>query len=72
MLDLAKESGRRFRERFLGRTANVLWEGRKDGVCFGLTDNYLRVRLSGGDAPANELVATRLTALGDDGFWGTV
>jgi threonylcarbamoyladenosine tRNA methylthiotransferase MtaB len=72
MLNLAKESGRRFRERFLGRTVNVLWEGRKDGVCFGLTDNYLRVRLSGGDAPANELVATRLTALGDDGFWGTV
>ncbi len=72
MLDLAKESGRRFREPFLGRTASVLWEGQRDGVCFGLTDNYLRVWLSNGDAPANELVATRLTALGDDGFWGSI
>ena len=72
MLDLAKQSSRRFREQFLGRTIGVLWEGNKDGVSCGLTDNYVRVFESGGDAPANELAATRLAALGEDGFWGTI
>jgi threonylcarbamoyladenosine tRNA methylthiotransferase MtaB len=72
MLDLAKESGGRFRSLFLGRTASVLWEGAKEGVSFGHTDNYIRVFLSGGTPPANEFVATRLAALGEGGLWGTI
>ena len=72
MLDLAKESGGRFRSLFLGRAASVLWEGTKEGVSFGHTDNYIRVFLSGGTPPANEFVTTRLTALGEDGLWGAI
>ncbi len=72
MLDLANESGGRFRSLCLGRTVSVLWEGTKDGVSFGHTDNYVRVSLSSGTPPANEFLATRLAALGEGGLWGTI
>jgi threonylcarbamoyladenosine tRNA methylthiotransferase MtaB len=72
MLDLARESGGRFRSLFLGRAASVLWEGTKEGISFGHTDNYIMVFLSGGTPPANEFVTARLTALGEGGLWGTI
>ncbi len=43
MLKLAKLSAERFHQSFLGRKLEVLWEGQKDGLWFGYTDNYLRV-----------------------------
>ena len=70
MLDLAKGSSQRFRERFLGQRMSVLWEGKKDGTWFGLTDNYLRVFLPSQEQLANELLTTNLVALHDDGLWG--
>ncbi len=70
MLDLARQSSRRFRQRFLGRNMSVLWEGRKNGIWFGLTDNYMRVYATSDKALTNELVATSLAALKDDGIRG--
>ncbi len=70
MLDLANRSSRLFRERFLGQEMNVLWEGKKDGIWFGLTDNYLRVFLPSQEQLANELLTTNLVALHDGGLWG--
>ncbi len=70
MLDLADRSSQRFRERFLGQNMDVLWERQKDGMWFGLTDNYLRVLLSSHEPLTNELLATDLVALTNDGFWG--
>jgi len=70
MLDLAKGSSRRFRERFLGQEMNVLWEGEKDGIWCGLTDNYLRVYLPSQEQLANELLTTKLVAHKEDGLWG--
>jgi threonylcarbamoyladenosine tRNA methylthiotransferase MtaB len=70
MLDLAKRSSQRFRGNFLGRRANVLWEGKKDGNWFGLTDNYLRVFLPSQTVLANELLAANLVAQKEDGLWG--
>jgi threonylcarbamoyladenosine tRNA methylthiotransferase MtaB len=70
MLDLAEGSRRRFRERFLGQRMSVLWEGKKDGTWFGLTDNYLRVFLPSQEQLANELLTTNLVALHDGGLWG--
>lgn len=70
MLDLANRSSRLFRERFLGQEMNVLWEGKKDGIWFGLTDNYLRVFLASQEQLANELLTTNLVALHDGGLWG--
>ncbi|TET76244.1 MAG: MiaB/RimO family radical SAM methylthiotransferase [Dehalococcoidia bacterium] len=70
MLDLAEGSSRRFRERFLGQEMNVLWEGEKEGIWFGLTGNYLRVFLPSQEQLANELLTTNLVAHKEDGVWG--
>ncbi len=70
MLDLANISSRRFRERFLGRKMDVLWEGKKDGIWFGLTDNYLRVFLPSQEQLANKLLPTNLVAHKEGGVWG--
>ena len=70
MLDLAKGSSRRFRERFFSQRMNVLWEGKKDGIWFGLTDNYLRVFLPSQKQLANELLPVNLVAYKEDGVWG--
>jgi threonylcarbamoyladenosine tRNA methylthiotransferase MtaB len=70
MLDLAEGSSRRFRGRFLGQRMSVLWEGEKDGIWFGLTDNYLRVFLPSQEQLANELLTANLVALHDGGLWG--
>jgi len=70
MLDLAEGSSRRFRERFLGQEMNVLWEGEKEGIWFGLTGNYLRVFLPSQEQLANELLTANLVAHKEDGVWG--
>jgi threonylcarbamoyladenosine tRNA methylthiotransferase MtaB len=71
MLALAQETGRRFRGCFLGRTTRVLCEGRTNGVSYGLTDNYMKVFIPGGDTPTNEFVSVRLADLRGAGFRGT-
>ena len=70
MLDLAQRSGERFRKLMRGKTLEVLWEGRKDGHWFGLTDNYVRVFLSDDAIQGNQLLATKLVALQRDGLRG--
>ena len=70
MLNLAEGSSRRFRERFLGQEMNVLWEGEKEGIWFGLTGNYLRVFLPSQEQLANELLTANLVAHKEDGVWG--
>ena len=62
MLDLAHRSTCSFRERFLGRSMNVLWEGSKDGIWFGLTENYLRVFLPSQEYLGNRVLATKVVA----------
>ena len=70
MLDLARASKERYQSRFLGQALEVLWEGRKNGVWFGLTDNYLRVLTSGPVALANRLLATDLVGHVEGALWG--
>lgn len=70
MLDLARSSSLSFRQKFVGKCMHVLWEGNKDGIWFGLTDNYLRVFFPGHRQLANQLLATNLTALRDGGLRG--
>jgi threonylcarbamoyladenosine tRNA methylthiotransferase MtaB len=61
MLKLARESARRFREQFLGRTMLVLWEREvDDGVWVGLTDNYIRVVAQSNEPLKNWLIPARL------------
>ncbi|MEE8373181.1 MAG: tRNA (N(6)-L-threonylcarbamoyladenosine(37)-C(2))-methylthiotransferase MtaB [Dehalococcoidia bacterium] len=70
MLDLAGKSGQQFRERFLGREMNVLWEGQKNKLWVGLTDNYLRVFLQDHGLNANVLMPTKIIGLHNGGLRG--
>jgi threonylcarbamoyladenosine tRNA methylthiotransferase MtaB len=62
MLALAHRSACSFRERFVGRSMNVLWEGNKAGIWFGLTENYVRVFLSSHEFLGNRVLATKVVA----------
>ena len=65
MLELAHRNSRSFRERFIGRSMNVLWEGNKDGIWLGLTDNYMRVFLLSHELLSNSIVPTKIVAQHD-------
>ncbi len=65
MLELAHRSTCSFRERFAGRSVNVLWEGKKDGIWFGLTENYLRVFLPSQEYLGNRVLATKVVGQRD-------
>ena len=73
MLGLARESSRRFMEKFIGETKMVLWEneesGRK-GLYSGLTDNYIRVFTSSDRVLTNSILPVRLIGLCEDGMNG--
>jgi len=58
MLQLAQESSRNFRNRFIGRNMMVLWEQRNGkGSWTGLTDNYIRVTTQSNDNLGNTITA---------------
>ena len=75
LLRLNDEDARRFRQQFLGESAQVLIEARKHEQWEGLTDNYLRVEVDGMHERdthnwQNTLVKVQLTHLVDDGRCG--
>jgi len=77
LLALNELDARRFRERFLGETVEVLLEGQKHGRWEGLTDNYVRVELAELPGPAdhnwqNTIVSVHLESLVEDGILGTL
>lgn len=76
MRDVAALSERAFRQQFIGRTMDVLWESSKlqDGfpVWNGLTGNYLRVHTRGVTDLANTITPTRLVALTRGGMKGVI
>jgi len=65
MLALAHRNTCSFRERFAGRSVNVLWEGNKDGIWFGLTENYMRVFLPSQEHLGNRVLATKVVGQRD-------
>ncbi|MEE8390740.1 MAG: tRNA (N(6)-L-threonylcarbamoyladenosine(37)-C(2))-methylthiotransferase MtaB [Anaerolineae bacterium] len=63
MRELGNGQAARFRQRFVGREMEVLWEQKqRDGLWTGLTDNYLRVVAHAEGNLHNRLVATQLLA----------
>jgi threonylcarbamoyladenosine tRNA methylthiotransferase MtaB len=62
MLELAHRNSRSFRERFVGQSLSVLWEGNKDGIWLGLTDNYMRIFLVSHELLSNSIVPTKIVA----------
>nr|VFK23775.1 MAG: threonylcarbamoyladenosine tRNA methylthiotransferase MtaB [Candidatus Kentron sp. MB]VFK26678.1 MAG: threonylcarbamoyladenosine tRNA methylthiotransferase MtaB [Candidatus Kentron sp. MB]VFK74594.1 MAG: threonylcarbamoyladenosine tRNA methylthiotransferase MtaB [Candidatus Kentron sp. MB] len=75
---LSRTKNRAFRERHLGHTVTVLLEDQRKGgketgrVCFGWTDNYLRVAVREVPADTNGLKAVRITEVSDDGLIGVL
>ncbi|MDO8567555.1 MAG: tRNA (N(6)-L-threonylcarbamoyladenosine(37)-C(2))-methylthiotransferase MtaB [Dehalococcoidales bacterium] len=70
MLALADESALSFRQQFLGRTNQVLWEKQSDGIWSGLTGNYTRVYARSEDNLENRLLPVKLAKIYGDGVWG--
>ncbi len=72
MLSLAEESASNFRQKFIGKTIDVLWERSSGGVWSGLTGNYIRVYARSGQNLTNILLPVKLVKLYKDGMWGEV
>ncbi len=67
MIEMGKRKKRAFYESFLGQEVDVLFEERSNGHWSGLTGNYMRVRVMGGEKLENEIRKVRLTEIdGDD------
>ncbi len=70
MLSLAKESARSYRQSFLGKTMEALWEQKSGGVWSGLTGNYIKVYARSSEDLANKLLPVNINKLYRDGVWG--
>ena len=70
MLELARRSSWRFQKGFLGRTMTVLWEGTREGIWYGLTDNYIRVFLPATEFLGTKLLPVKLVSRTEKGIWG--
>lgn len=69
MIDAALPAEREFARGHLGETVSVLWEGERDGLAFGTTDNYVRVWSPGrpaGRAMTGTIGPVRVLALAPD------
>jgi threonylcarbamoyladenosine tRNA methylthiotransferase MtaB len=70
--ELAAEKTLAFRKSFVGRTLEVITlQAGGDGWTEALSDNFLKVRLAG-QYPANEILQTEITALGNDDLEATM
>ncbi len=77
LLALNAAHSRAFREQFIGRVVEVLWEEPRPTGWEGLTDNYLRVELEPSSAAGagdlrNTLSQVRLSGLAEDGLVGAL
>ncbi len=70
MMELGKESARRFHEGFLGRETDVLFEQASGGVWNGHSGNYIKVYVKSGRDLCNEMLPVRLKKVYRDGMWG--
>jgi threonylcarbamoyladenosine tRNA methylthiotransferase MtaB len=73
MLELSRNSRRRFCEQFLEQTMPVLWEKETSpgsGIYSGLTGNYIRVYARSEKSLSNEITPVKLVELHSQGIWG--
>ncbi len=72
MLAVTEAAEEDFRRAQLGQTAEVLWEGAREGVWQGMTDNYLRVFTESSEDLGNRLLPVQLEEMVDGGVKGRV
>lgn len=68
---LAEKKSLQYKQAYLGRTMEVLFESAAGAAIDGLTGNYVRVYTSAAAAGEGELRPMRLDRLYLDGIWGT-
>ncbi len=67
MLEVAKQSARRFESLHLGSEAEVLWESSRHGMWQGMTDNYIRVLKKSAEPLGNQIRREQLLEASDRG-----
>jgi threonylcarbamoyladenosine tRNA methylthiotransferase MtaB len=67
---VSKECAESYRQRFTGRTMDVLWETQASGVWSGYTGNYLRTYTRSKSDLTNKINRVTLEKLYRDGIWG--
>lgn len=73
LIELGRQMSSTYREAFIGRCVNVLWEDEPEpGVWEGLTGAYVRVRAASAQRLHNQLTLTRITGTTDGGLAGEV
>ncbi len=70
MMELGRESARRFHAAFLGQEMDVLFEQASGGVWDGHTGNYIKVYVKSARDLCNEILPVRLVKLYRDGVFG--
>jgi threonylcarbamoyladenosine tRNA methylthiotransferase MtaB len=70
MLELAKDSAKRFHEGFLGKKMEVLWEQQSGNIWSGYTGNYIKVYTKSALDLTNCVKPVKLAKLYRDGVWG--
>ncbi len=70
MIDLGKRLSQKQREKFIGQSAKVLVEGKKDEFWRGFTTNYLKIFIKNNKNLTNQMVDVKLTQLCQDGMEG--
>ena len=64
LLTLNKANALKYREKFLGKTLEVLIEKNIDGRAFGHTSNYLEVEIFDENIKANDIVKVKIEKIG--------
>jgi tRNA A37 methylthiotransferase MiaB len=74
LMKLASESADEFARTLIGGVSPVLIESRRrdSSIGSGLTDNYVRVLVHGGNAPVGELVNVRVESVSQGTTSGSV
>jgi len=70
MCDIAKQSADAFRQHFVGRTMDVLWEAERAERWSGLTDNYIRVWTTSHQNLSNRILSVCLSQVIAGGMLG--
>ena len=69
---LSKEYTESYRQRFTGRTMDVLWETQSGGIWSGYTGNYISIYTRCKNNLANRVDQVTLEKLYRDGIWGKI
>lgn len=67
-----KECAESYRQRFTGRTMDVLWETQSSSIWSGYTENYIRIYTRSESNLTNQINQVILQELYKDGIWGRV